>query len=67
MQHDKDEMTGHDMLSSLYPYRISFQPLKIPSTPHHGNDFAENSKVDLNAKNEFCVVDPYHKQNVHVC
>ena len=54
MQHDKAEMTGHEMLSNLCPYHMSFQPSEIPSTPRHGNDFAENSKADLYAENELC-------------
>ena len=46
---------------------MSFQPLEIPSTAHHGSDFVENSKADLYAENEFCFVDPCHKQNSLVC
>ena len=41
---------------------MSFQPSEIPSTAHHGSDFAENSKDDLYAENEFCVVDPCQKK-----
>ena len=63
LQHDEAEMTGHEMLSNLYPYHISFQPSEIPSIAHHGSNFAENSKDDLYAENEFCVVDPCHKRN----
>ena len=55
------------MLSNFCTYHMSFQPSDIPSTARHGSDFAKNSKADLYVENEFCVVDPCHKQNGHVC
>ena len=67
LQHDEAEMTGHEMLSNLFRYHVSFQPSQIPSTTHHGSDFIENSKANLYNENEFCVVGPCHKKNGHVC
>ena len=55
------------IISNFCTYHMSFQPSEIPSTPHHGNDFAENLKADLYVENEFYIVDPCHKQNGHVC
>ena len=66
-QHDEAKMTGHDMLYNLCPYHMSFQPSYIPSIAHHGSGFVENSKVDLYAENEFCVVDSWHKKNGPRC
>ena len=63
LQHDAYEITGNEMLSNIFPCHMSFQPSDIPSTAHHGSDFAENSKADSYAENEFCVVDPCHKRN----
>ena len=67
LQHDEAEMTSHEILSNLFPYHMSFQPSEIPSTTHHGSDFTENLKADLYVENDFCVVDPYHKKNGHLC
>ena len=39
----------------------------MPSTSHHGSDFAENSKDDLHDENEFCVVDLCHKKSSIIC
>ena len=46
---------------------IHLKPLEIPSTSHHGSDFAEDSKADLYVENEICVVDPCHKKNCPIC
>ena len=63
LQHDEDEMPRNEVLSDFCKGHMPFQPLEIPSTSHHGSDFAENSKVDLYVENEFCVVDPCHNKN----
>ena len=67
LQHDEAEIPGNEMLSDFCTYHMSFQPSYIPSTSHHGSDFAENAKVDLYAENEFCVVDRFHKINGPIC
>ena len=46
---------------------MTFQLSQIPSTSHHGSNFAENSKADLYVENDFCVVDPCHKQDYLRC
>ena len=48
-------------------FRDTLHCIEIPSTTHHGSDFAKNSKADLYVENEFCVVDPCHKQNGPIC
>ena len=63
LQHDEAEIPRHEMLSDFCIDHMSFQPSDILSTSHHGNGFAENPKDDLYAKNEFGVVDPFHKKN----
>ena len=63
MQHDEADMTMHEMLSN----HMSFQPLEIPCTSHHGSECEENSKVGMFVEDEFCVVDPCHKKNRHIC
>ena len=60
-------MSRHDMLSDFCTDHMSFQPSEIPSTPHHGSVFAENSKAELFVENEFCVMDPGHKKNGIIC
>ena len=67
LQHDEAEMPRHDIPSNSCKYHMSFQPSEIPSTSHHGSDFAENSKADLFDENEFCVVDPCHKKSSIIC
>ena len=66
-EYGEDEMPRYDVLSNLCKDHISLQPSKIPSTSHHGSDFAEDSKADLYDENDFCVVDPYHKKNGPIC
>ena len=61
LQHDEAEIPMHDILYDSCKYHMSFQPSEIPSTSQHGSDFAENSKADLFDENEFCVMDPCHK------
>ena len=63
LQHDEDEIPRHEVIYYFFKDHMSFQPSEIPSTSHHGSDFAENSKVDLYGENDFCVVDPCHKKN----
>ena len=55
------------MPSDFCTNHMSFQPLEIPSTSHHGSDFVENSKADLYDENEFCVIDPCHKKSSIIC
>ena len=55
------------MLSYFCIDHMSFHPLEIPSTSHHGSDFAENSKANLYDENEFFVVDPCHKKSSIIC
>ena len=64
---DEDKMARYDLLYDLCKYHISLQPSEIPSTSHHGSDFAEDSKVDLYVENEFCGVVPCHKKNGLIC
>ena len=59
LQHDEALMTRNEIIFD----HMSFQPSDIPFTSHHGSECAENSKDDLYAKNEFCVVDPCHTKN----
>ena len=47
LQHDEGEIPRNDILSSFCKNKMSFQPSKIPSTSHHGSNFAENSKDDM--------------------
>ena len=63
LQHYEAEMEGNEMIYNLFPYHMSFQPSNIPSTTHHGSDFARNSKASLYVEKEFCVVHPCHKHN----
>ena len=63
LQHDEAVMKRHETISD----HISFQPSEIPSTSHHGSECAENSKANLYVEDEFCVVDPCHKKNGHIC
>ena len=67
LQHDEAEIPRHDILSSSCTDHMSLQTSEIPSTSHHGSDFAENSKDDLHDENEFCVVDPCHKKSSIIC
>ena len=67
LQHDEDEIPRNEVLSDFLKYHMSFQPSEIPSTSHHGSDFAENSKASLYVENAFCVVDPCHKENFLIC
>ena len=55
LQHDEAEIPRNEMLSDFYTDHLSFQHSEIPSTSHHGSDFAENAKADLYAENEFWV------------
>ena len=63
LQHDETLMTRHEI---IYDH-MSFQPLDIPSTSHHGSECAENSKADLYVEDEFYVVDSFQKKNGHIC
>ena len=67
LQHDEAEIPRPDMLSDFCTDHMSFQPSEIPSTSHHGSDFAENPKADLHDENEFFVVDPCHKKSSILC
>ena len=67
MQHDEAEMPRHENLSDFCIDHMSFQPSKIPSTSHHGSEYAGNSKVDVYVEDEFCVVGSCHKKNGHIC
>ena len=63
LQNDEALMTRNETISD----HMSFQPSDIPSTSHHGSECAKNSKADLYVEDEFCVVDPCHKKNGHIC
>ena len=67
MHHDESKMPRHEMLFYFFPDHMSFDPLEIPSTSHHGSDFVENPKANLYVENEFGVVDPCHKKNGPIC
>ena len=67
LQHDEAEIPRHEMLSDFYIDHMSFQHSEIPSTSHHGSECAENSKADMYVEDEFCVVDPCHSKNDHIC
>ena len=67
LQHDEAEIPNNEILSDFCAYHMSFQPLEIPSTSHHGSQCTENSKVDLYVEDEFYVVDSCHKKNGHIC
>ena len=67
LQHDEAEIPRNEMFSYFFIDHMSFQPSNIPSTSHHGSDFAENSKADLFDENVFCVVDPCHNKNCPIC
>ena len=64
---DEDEILRNEMIYGFCNHQMTFQPLDILSTSHHGSDFAENSKVDLYVENEFCIMDPCHKKNGLIC
>ena len=55
------------MLYDFFKDHMLFQPSKIPSTSHHGSDFAKNPKADLYVENELGVVDPCHNKNSPIC
>ena len=60
-------MPRYAILSDLCNDHILLQLSEIPSTSHHGGDFAEDSKADLYVENAFYVVDPCHKKNGLIC
>ena len=67
LQHDGAEISRHEMLFYFCTDHMSFQHSKIPSPPHHGSVFLENSKVELYVENEFCVVGPSHMKIGIIC
>ena len=44
-QHDEDEIPRNEVIYNFFKYHMSFKPSEIPSTSHHGSDFAENSVI----------------------
>ena len=57
---DEDEIPRYDVISYLWKYHISLQPIEIPSTSYHGSDFAKDSKCNVPILNN-CIVGQFHQ------